>query len=154
MTFYGDVSMLHAMKEIKKLKTEGERRKWLDDYFGFDESPKGSSFVSRVACLLCQDTGCVMIYHPDVMVAASQGDESIPWHKKVAIRCNCAAGEKMPEQSLQQQRRSKRNEGVEGYLHGKELVFGDERWHIAVNDPDGKAKCSTFEMKTIHEWQP
>ena len=149
MTIYDNPSMVHAMKQIKKIKTEGERTKWLDDYFGVEDS-----YRCAVSCLRCQDTGCTMIYHPKVVMAAAQNDEWPKWPKEIAVRCNCEAGDKMPSQTREQARRSAKNLDDKTYAHEKVPVFGDSVWHIAVNDPDGKAKCMEFKLQSLHEWKP
>lgn len=150
MTVYDDSSMRHAMRETRKIKTDGGRRKWLDDYFGFDDSYHSTA----VRCLRCQDSGFAMIYHPEVVIAAAGGDDSPKWHKTLAIRCNCEAGDKKPSQSLEQAARSKKHMRDEDYVHEKSPVFGDHTWHIATNDPDSKAKCMEFELQPPHAWQP
>ncbi len=141
--------MLHAMKEIKKLETEGERSKWLDGYFGIEDASRNA-----VLCLRCQDTGCAMIYHPSVVIAAAKNEEWPKWPKELAIRCNCEAGDKMPSQTRAQAARSAKHLDNKSYAHEKLPVFGDEAWHIATNDPDGKAKCFGFELQSVHEWKP
>ena len=73
---YDNPSMVYAMKEIKKLKTEGERSKWLDDYFGIEDSSR-----CAVRCLRCQDTGIAMIYDPSVVIAAAKHEEWPKWPK-------------------------------------------------------------------------
>jgi len=146
---YDDSSMRHAKRETRKIKTEGGRRKWLDDYFGFDDSSRDG-----VKCLRCRDSGYAMIYHPEVVIAAAQNEDSPKWHKTLAIRCNCEAGDKKPSQSREQAARSKKNMDDKSHVHEKEPVFGDHAWHIAVNDPDGKAKCMEFELQAPHTWQP
>ena len=145
---YDDPSMLHAMKQVKKLKTDGERTKFLDDYFGSDDSSR-----CAVACLRCQDSGYAMIYQPAVIVAAAAGKDPA-WHKRLAVRCNCDAGLRMPVQSREQAARSAKHADDKDYTHGVQPTYGDAVWHIAVNDPDGKAKCINFELRSLHEWNP
>ena len=94
-----------------------------------------------------------MIYHPRVVIAAADG-KSPEWHKTIAIRCDCEAGDKVPAQTRQQAARSQKNMEVDGYVHEQQPVFGQRSWHIAVNDPDGKAKCVDFEIRSLHEWKP
>ena len=149
MTIYDDPSMVYAMQQIKKLKTIGERRRWLDDYFGVDDSSRDA-----VHCLRCSDTGYAMIYHPAVVIAAAQDNKLPEWHREIAIRCNCEAGDGIPSQTRDQAARSAKNMDNPDYVHERVPVFGDSKWHIAVVDSDGRAKCSNFELRSIHEWQP
>lgn len=149
MTDKSDPSMLFAMKELKKLRTDGERTRWLDNYFGLDDP---SHEVIR--CLRCRDSGYATIYHPAVIVAAAAAEKDPPWHRHISVRCNCDAGLRMPAQSQEQVARSANHAGDEDYVHGKQCTYGDDVWHIAVNDPDGKAKCCNFEFGRLHEWKP
>jgi len=44
MTFYGDPTMVCALKHIKGMKTEGERRKFLDEFFEPLDEQVGTGF--------------------------------------------------------------------------------------------------------------
>ena len=126
--FDNDPTMREALRMIKQFDTEGERRKFLDSYFGFDDDAR-----KQDRCRKCRDTGWAMIYHPKCFVQLSH-KEPIEWYCRLAVVCDCSAGDKKPAED----RRGNRN-----------IVFGDRNWHIAVNEPDSRAKLQNFDLTKI-----
>lgn len=125
-TIQQDPQMQYALSQIRHMKTEGERRKWLDSYFGFDDR-------GECKCVDCRDTGWVIVYHPKCFVQLSK---SIPikWHQQCAVRCKCSAANTI----VSKDRRGRRIPS-----------FGDRNWHIRVNHPDSRAKLMNFDLMSI-----
>ena len=138
MTFHGDATMVKALKHIKEHKTEGDRRRFLDEYFDEVDDRRDA-----MRCLHCRDTGWVMVFHPEVIVAACQDKPVKDWSKNICMRCSCDAGSKKPSRYWKGRR--KIGPGV------PVLTFGEQPWHIAVGDPDGRAKCATFDVDLLRQ---
>ena len=130
----GDKSMSKALVELKRLTKAGaskcEQRDFLDQYFGDDDDLRDAK-----RCLNCDDTGFAMVYHPSVVLAAAQ-DKPIKHWKTVAVVCNCSAADSVASQTKRKKRLP---------------VFGESSWHIAKNDPDGRAKCSMFDLLQLNQ---
>jgi hypothetical protein len=141
MTFHGDKKMTAALKHIKEFETEGEQKKFLDEYFGDDEDDDNRR--GAVKCLHCRDTGWATIYHPITILKAAQGKEVKSW-RTCALRCKCEEGMKKPSHS----RRNKFSASQ------AQPTFRDQPWHISANDPDGKGRCATFDLNKLRHHEP
>jgi hypothetical protein len=81
-------------------------------------------------CLTCQDTGLVTIFAPEVIQQAAQDPENVEWWRVCTVLCTCEATDWKATH----------------FRSGREIpIFGSQRWHVAVNEPDARARAATLE---------
>ena len=119
-------------KSIGELMKESIQRKLAEDPSQFNFAPE-----QRFRCLRCRDSGWVEIWHPDTIADAVRTDGNPKrWHTCLCL-CTCSAADKVPTHF---------SERISSRRAGQPIpVFGEKRWHIAVNEPDARAKAAMYQ---------
>jgi len=110
-------------------------RAWTEEEQKRIAKPKRASYVynpeaKSYRCLLCQDSGICLIWHPELISKISRGwnPDEVPWDDpkaQCAVQCTCeAAG---PERKWT-------------HRDSRLPVLHDHWWHVSVHQDDSRAR--------------